>query len=63
MKAEFCLNSNRYIEFMAYKGRPPMTCPRREDNFLTCETCSYYQNREPSKHYKKIKKAINEVWK
>lgn len=39
---EFCLNSKRYILKMAWKGKPPLSCPYREDNFISCENCSYY---------------------
>lgn len=31
---------------MAYKGKPPKTCPKREDNFTTCHYCGYYQIKE-----------------
>lgn len=58
MKAEFCLNSRRWIKFMAYQGKPPESCPNRGDNFLTCENCGYYEIREPSKYLIKINKII-----
>jgi hypothetical protein len=39
---EFCQNSRRYIIGMALKGKPPKTCVHYEENFTTCQDCSYY---------------------
>jgi len=51
MDSEFCLNSRRWIILMASKGKPPMTCPKRENNFSTCEYCGYYEKRKQSKYF------------
>jgi len=62
MKEEFCLNSKRWINLMALKGQPPKTCPKRKDNFLTCEYCAYYQMREKSKYLKNIYNHIKNIY-
>jgi hypothetical protein len=60
IKDEFCLNSRRWIKFMAYKGKPPTICPHREDNFVECKNCSYYEEREIT-YYKKY--TEEKIWK
>lgn len=50
MKDEFCLNSKRWIKTMTWRGKAPKTCPKREDNFKTCQDCGYYQIREKSRY-------------
>ena len=62
MKREFCLNSGRWIEIMALKGRPPKSCPRRTDNFSTCEYCGYYKMKEESNYIKKFRKMIRRCY-
>lgn len=46
---------------MAMKGKPPFSCPKREDNFLTCEDCGYYQMRKKSNYFLRFDKAIKEL--
>jgi hypothetical protein len=56
MKSEFCYNSKRWIELMAY-GSPPESCPYNRENFMHCQFCGYYELKESSKYLKeKIKK-------
>ena len=51
---EFCLNSRRYILKMGWCEKPPKTCPHREDNFMSCENCSYYTKKES--------KSMDKLW-
>ncbi len=43
---------------MGLNGRPPITCPKREENFLNCQYCGYYEQREPSKYLNNINKIL-----
>jgi hypothetical protein len=57
-EAEFCLNSRRYIELMAlYMHKPPNSCLHQSDNFFTCQDCSYYEKRKPSRYLKRLREG------
>lgn len=54
---EWCQNSRRWIRFMI-AGRPLKSCPFFEEQFLNCEKCGYYEEREPTKHLKRKLKTL-----
>jgi hypothetical protein len=54
MKREFCLNSRRWIQLMAWKMNLPNSCPYKEDRLATCQDCSYLIMKEESPYLKKI---------
>jgi len=56
-KAEFCLNSRRWIETMMI-SRPPESCPHQSDNFFSCQDCGYYELRKPTKYLKRFRKIM-----
>jgi len=60
-KAEFCLNSRRWIEVMACFGSPLNSCPNQREQFTHCESCGYYQLREPTKHLLLVRKALRRI--
>lgn len=56
-KAEFCLNSRRWIETMM-SSQPPKLCPHRSDNFCSCGDCGYYELRKPTSYLKRFRKIM-----
>jgi len=56
-KAEFCLNSRRWIETMAFSS-PPKSCPLESEHFWGCQDCGYYELREPTNYLKKFRKIM-----
>jgi len=49
---EFCLNSRRWIQFMALElEKPPKTCPFQQEGFLKCEQCRYCELKKPTKYF------------
>lgn len=56
-KAEFCLNSRRWIETMMI-SQPPESCPLQSDNFFSCQDCGYYELRTPTPYLKRFRKIM-----
>jgi len=60
-KAGFCGNSNRWIEFMVCKPSPPNSCPNQNLQFGDCESCSYYEEREPTAYLLRRRMLLKKV--
>ncbi len=47
---------------MGLKGQPPESCPRRSDNFNTCQDCGYYEMKAESNYIKNFMKKIRRCY-
>lgn len=59
MLREFCTNSRRWITLMCW-GRPPLSCPYRQENFCHCDNCGYKEDREETPYIKRVMKILGE---
>lgn len=58
-KADFCLNSRRWIEtMMMFSNTPPDSCPYQSDNFCSCGDCGYYELRKVNNYLKRFRKIM-----
>lgn len=59
----WCWNSRQWVDFMMPK--PPKSCPYLDfqgEQHCVNETCGYYEEREPSKHYNHKLKYLREMY-
>ena len=56
-KADFCLNSKRWIETMM-SSQPPKSCRHQSDNFCSCQDCGYYELRKVNNYLKRFRKIM-----
>lgn len=56
----FCNNSRKYILFFDIFG-VPKTCPYRDEIICIGKKCGYYEEKEPSKYFKRKLEGINHI--